>query len=193
MLLLVHLAPPLGIADNSWPKTVRDAVEILVSGMSDESKSNVAHTGEEQLILYHLGWGTAIRNKFGLWRGNTDLLTDCGSQYPDPENCSQVIIEAIWRRLRAELPTDYRTTLESMESALERVRVSPFRFEGQSLPDVVAHFNATIGASNVNLWGFEVVLSIDADTSMLISYSEPESVPLGLALRRFGVTARLRV
>jgi hypothetical protein len=40
----------------------------------------------------------AIRNHFKLWQGNDALLAECGSY--DPDAASNMIIDALWRRLR---------------------------------------------------------------------------------------------
>jgi hypothetical protein len=65
---------------------------------ADEDKRRVRETKKEDLISFHLGWGTGIRNDFGLWRGNTNLLADCHTTVP--EDASMVIIEAVWKKLQ---------------------------------------------------------------------------------------------
>jgi len=62
------------------------------------------------LISLHHGFGTWIRNNFGLWRGNRSLLLDCeriekprshrirGMMHPD--DASTTITRALWRSLR---------------------------------------------------------------------------------------------
>jgi hypothetical protein len=84
----------------SWPRTVEQAVTNIVASMSAEDKQKVRATKKEDLIQYHHGWGTGIRNGFGLWRGNRELLADCKSQHPD--GASMVIIEAVWERLQKQ-------------------------------------------------------------------------------------------
>ncbi len=94
-----------------WPKTVEEAVEQLLSSMSEEYKEALKNTPDEDLILHHYGFGAYIRNEFGLWDNNKELLKSCGLQlYPDspyneylpmmvhPDNASTKIIEATWRR-----------------------------------------------------------------------------------------------
>jgi len=58
----------------------------------------LGHRPEEQLIRFHHGWGTGIRNEFGLWKGNKELLADCHAEHPD--DASMVIIQAVWERLQ---------------------------------------------------------------------------------------------
>jgi hypothetical protein len=82
----------------AWPKTVDEAVTRLLAGMDDADKARVRDTKKADLILFHHGWGTGIRNDFGLWRGNTSLMTDCHTRIPD--EASMAIIEAVWQRLQ---------------------------------------------------------------------------------------------
>jgi Domain of unknown function (DUF6794) len=83
-----------------WPLTVNDAVTRILAGMSTENKEKIRATKKDDLILYHHGWGTGIRNEFGLWNGNYSLMSDCHADYPD--GASMVIIEAVWQRLQTQ-------------------------------------------------------------------------------------------
>ena len=82
----------------AWPKTVDEAVTRLLGDIKGGDKARVRDTKKEDLILFHHGWGTGIRNEFGLWRGNTNLLADCHAQHPD--DASMVIIKAVWQKLQ---------------------------------------------------------------------------------------------
>jgi hypothetical protein len=46
--------------------------------------------------------GQRIRNEFGLWAGNTELLSSCGSETMHPDHASRVILRALWEKLRKE-------------------------------------------------------------------------------------------
>jgi hypothetical protein len=83
---------------NTWPLTVDAAVDHLLSRMKDADKETVRGTPEADLIRFHFGWGMGIRNAFGLWQGNTQLLESCGGGHPD--DASSVIIRAVWKRLQ---------------------------------------------------------------------------------------------
>lgn len=80
------------------PCTIEQAVTSILATMSVEDKQKVRATKKDDLIQYHHGWGTAIRNGLGLWRGNGELLADCKAGHPD--DASMVIIEAVWERLQ---------------------------------------------------------------------------------------------
>jgi hypothetical protein len=84
----------------AWPKTVDQAVTRLIEGMDDEEKKMIRDTKKEDLIQFHHGWGTGIRNEFGLWKGNTNLLADCHADHPD--DASMVIVRAVWERLQQQ-------------------------------------------------------------------------------------------
>jgi hypothetical protein len=64
------------------PTTLDEAVAHLVSVLSEEDKATVRDTPEDDLIRFHHGWGTGIRNGFGLWGGNPELLASCGGGTP---------------------------------------------------------------------------------------------------------------
>jgi hypothetical protein len=72
--------------------------------MTPELKAKVRATPRDQLIVFHLDWGTQIRNDYGLWRGNTDLLNSCAALAPgtdaEPEPVSMVLIERVWAHLQ---------------------------------------------------------------------------------------------
>jgi hypothetical protein len=81
-----------------WPKTVKEAVAKILSTMKEADKETVRRTPKQDLIKHHHGWGTGIRNEFGLWRGNVELLKDTKTNHPD--DASMVIIEAVWEELQ---------------------------------------------------------------------------------------------
>lgn len=93
-----------------WPQTVDEAVERILRGMSAEDKERLRSTPKDDLILFHFGWGTGIRNEFGLWGGNEALMASCAEakgygadpEFLHPDDASGVIIEAVWQRLQEE-------------------------------------------------------------------------------------------
>ena len=100
--------------DNNYPKTVAEAVNRLLSALSEKDKEEIKKTSKDDLINLHFGLGQYIRNAFGLWRENEELLKACCpmDKYPeetrpylflDPDEASGVIIDALWERLRSQL------------------------------------------------------------------------------------------
>ena len=83
-----------------FPKTVKEAVAIMLSEMSGRDKLIVRNTKKEDLIKLHLGWGNKIRNRCGLWSGNDTLIKDAKGDHPD--SVSNVVMETIWEKLQKE-------------------------------------------------------------------------------------------
>lgn len=82
-----------------WPTTVEEAVNQILSSLSDEDKEALKNMPNKDLIKFHMGRGAGIRNDFGLWGDNEDLLKSCGAEWM-PDSASEVIIEAVWKRLQ---------------------------------------------------------------------------------------------
>ena len=72
-------------------------VEDIIKDMSEADKANVANTPEDELIMFHHGWGTGIRNSYNLHR-NHALVRSLGAEHPD--DASMIIIKAIWQVLK---------------------------------------------------------------------------------------------
>jgi len=97
------------------PKTVSQAVERLMTIMEPEMKAEVAELAEKDLVNLHYGLGSDIRNGFGLWNDNQELLDDClrlgrSPLYATepgepvavrihPDDASMVILRSLWDRL----------------------------------------------------------------------------------------------
>jgi len=87
-ILITVISSPSFAGGNDWPKSIDEAVGEIVAGLSDKYKKRVKQTKREDLILFHHGWGTGIRNEFGLWQGNIELIESaCGFPcHPDATN-----------------------------------------------------------------------------------------------------------
>ena len=94
-----RVARQMGLA-----KTVSEAVELLLSQLPLKDRTEIASMDEEDLVDLHFSLGAYIRNEFGLWFGNRQLLDDCRTvsmdQYLHPDQASSVIIRELWKRLR---------------------------------------------------------------------------------------------
>ena len=68
-----------------------------------------------------MGYGTGVRNQFGLWGGNDALLKSCGTE--DPEGCSVVILEAMWDRVQAQTNPALRASLQCQFATAHKIRI----------------------------------------------------------------------
>ena len=94
-----RVARQMGLA-----KSVSEAVDVLISVMSLKDRTRIASMDEGDLIDLHFSLGAYVRNEFGLWFGNKQLLEDCSrvsmDQYLHPDQASSVIIRELWKQLR---------------------------------------------------------------------------------------------
>jgi hypothetical protein len=94
------------LEEGEWPRTCDEAVTWVVSHLDANRVEVIKTTPRDQLIQFHHGRGTGIRNNFGLWRGNRELPDSClalepGAQY-HPDSVSMIIIEQTWDRLHSQ-------------------------------------------------------------------------------------------
>jgi hypothetical protein len=84
------------------PKSVDEAVEILILGMSEEELKKIREMDKDDLIELHFNLGMFIRNSFGLWGDNDALIKSCmkKSGVVDADPASSVIIKALWKKIR---------------------------------------------------------------------------------------------
>jgi hypothetical protein len=90
-------AQPLPSAD--WPTTVQQTVQDILAHMSPDEQGEIRNIKREDLIRYHFNWGTGVRNRYGLWRGNAELIISACGQPCHPEDASMKIMEAVWDAL----------------------------------------------------------------------------------------------
>jgi len=95
------------------PKTYEQAVARIVAGLSERDRRTVrAVPTKLDMIQFHHGWGTGIRNEFGLWSGNTALMRSCSIRagldankwFLHPDDASAYILEGVWETLHPDAP-----------------------------------------------------------------------------------------
>lgn len=84
------------------PKTVDAAVRTLRGLVSTEEQAKITLLSEDQLLTLHFGLGQWVRNYFGLWGSNSELLKATGEEGAD--EASGVILHEFWLALRDDLP-----------------------------------------------------------------------------------------
>lgn len=68
-----------------WPMTLEEAVDRLLASITEVSDDPLSHHG----------LGATIRNSFGLWGANKELLRSCGSETMHADDASEVILNAL--------------------------------------------------------------------------------------------------
>lgn len=126
------------------PKSVDEAVAALKDKLSEANLEQISLMREEDLIGLHFGLGTWIRNAFGLWGGNGELLASCGSADMHPDDASGIIIHALWKSLRDARPD------ASLRVELERrlaLPVRPFSVRKLTCAQFVEKLNEAMGVA----------------------------------------------
>src|SRR5690349_20663002 len=74
----IETGPDL-LGPGNWPLTVQDTLNDLLPRIPRFQKLQLRFMKKDDLISFHPGFGTWIRNRYGLWRGNDKLiLSACG-------------------------------------------------------------------------------------------------------------------
>jgi len=88
----------------SSPKTVEDAVNLLLTILNKETMETFASRSEKELKHYHCTAGVLIRKEFKLTDGNDKLIEACrkfsGQSDLDGKGAPIVILKALWESLR---------------------------------------------------------------------------------------------
>lgn len=87
---------------HKFPTTIDAAVRVLLDLVAAEELAKITQMSEGDLMHLHFGLGQWIRNNFGLWKGNQDLMQATGAL--DPDDASSEIIKALWLQLNDDLP-----------------------------------------------------------------------------------------
>jgi hypothetical protein len=89
------------------PKTIEDALTILLKILDKETMEIFASRSKEELKYYHCTAGVLIRKQFELTEGNDQLIESCqefSGQYDlDGERASIVILEELWKRIKQKV------------------------------------------------------------------------------------------
>ena len=89
-----------GLPPNIWPTSISETVTDILRRMPDQDKQRVWATKKDDLIKFHHGWATGIRNHYGLRRGNDKLIVSACGKPCHPDDASMLIIEAVWTALQ---------------------------------------------------------------------------------------------
>lgn len=93
----------ISIIQSYMPKTVEEAVDRLISELPLKEKARIAKVEERDISDLHPTIGPYVRNRFGLWAENSELVKSCRSQSGKnlhPDEVASVILLELWKKLR---------------------------------------------------------------------------------------------
>ncbi len=89
----------------NYPKSVDEAVNKLIEELPLKDRVYIAGLEKKDLGLIHGLLGSYIRQDFGLFRGNMELIESCrkvsGIRGLTADQVPLVIMKALWQRLKA--------------------------------------------------------------------------------------------
>lgn len=91
---------PLGPGE--WPTTIEAAVALELEQLSRNSMETLRAMPAEELGNFWVGWGTEIRERQGVARGNNALLEAACGKGCHPDQAAKVIMKAVWAALQEE-------------------------------------------------------------------------------------------
>ena len=96
--------PQEKIENESFPRTIDQAVEKLLAKLSLRDKTMIANIPEGNLIDLYNSLEETLQNELRLWLVSPELLDSCRSRVGQEEggkfDAASVIIKALWRKLQ---------------------------------------------------------------------------------------------
>jgi hypothetical protein len=181
------------VLPRSWPTSIESAVTTLEGTLDADARQRLAELGPYDLRFLHSTLGAWVAEHFGLAHGNYRLHADCGfGDYIDPDSCTSLVIETLWRKLRAELPEQQRAALEVLEARMEAVIVPPFDFRRTPLEEVARFFNKNISQRLTDASMFEIVVAPE-DARTEVTWRETRAVSLTETIMRLNAETDIDV
>lgn len=137
----LHL-PAKFLAEFVRPATADEAASYVVSLMSADERQLFLSTPEDALIRFHIGLGTGIRNRFGLWSRNMALRDSMGFMHPD--DMSAEIIRRVWQKVRSDAGRDAVARIDALERTLRRILLPNQNYEWSDSPLRDKHRSTTV-------------------------------------------------
>ena len=170
--------------EEDWPKTKAEAVARIVKNLSEEDKQKLKFLNKKELNRYHRGWGAGIRNSFGLWRGNKELLRSLGDENMHPDFASLLIIRGVWREIRNTC--EEKDDFNRLDNLLADISISDFSMNGKPIGEVTEHLNRKINIyladRGMQPDSLSILLTENSNHKARVSHGFEKSASLGEVL-----------
>jgi len=126
------------------PKTVDEAVQVLKTKWLQPKDRDwiLRNTKDEVWARLYMGFGTGVRNQFGLWGDNQPLHDSCGTK--DPEGCSSVILNRLWESVRGDADPTVVRQLDCQFQLVHSIHVSLKGFHGFTTREMLRRLQSQI-------------------------------------------------
>lgn len=125
------------------PDTVEDAVNYVISNLKEDEIKNIISKSKNEMNNFSLAWNMRIMNSFRIQNNNSKLLQNCGSNL-DAFNCSAIIIEGVWKKLRIIRPREEIKGLDETLAMLRDIEISPYQKKNEGIIHFVKYINKEI-------------------------------------------------
>jgi hypothetical protein len=86
------------------PQTLDDAVNRLIAELPFKERTKIGNMVKEDLLSLYSTFMTHIRDDFGLWDDNRELLASCRTVAGDPQlhedEAGPLIVSELWKKLQ---------------------------------------------------------------------------------------------
>lgn len=87
--------------NRQFPTSIDEAANLLQLQITEIEKAEIVAIGDESdLTQFHFSLGLYVRNHFGLWSEDSELMKKADWS-EDADDISHQIIVSLWRKLRA--------------------------------------------------------------------------------------------
>jgi hypothetical protein len=126
------------------PKTVDEAVQVLKAKWLQPKVRDwiLRNTKDEVWARLYMGFGTGVRNQFGLWGDNQPLRDSCGTN--DPEGCSSVILNRLWESVRGDADPQLVHQLDCQFQLAHAIHVNLKGFHQSTTRDMIQRLQSQI-------------------------------------------------
>lgn len=140
----VGIALLAAVAVAQKPKTVDEAVQVLKTKWLQAKDRDwiLRNTKEEIRWSLYMGFGTSVRNEFGLWGDNQALRDSCGTK--DPEGCSVVILDRLWESVRGDADPALVRQLDCQFQLTHAIHVSLKGFHQLTIREMIRRLQSQI-------------------------------------------------
>jgi len=133
------------------PKTVDEAVQILKAKWLQPKDHDWILRNSKEVVWANLymGFGTGVRNQFGLWGDNQSLHESCGTK--DPEGCSTVILNRLWESVRGDADAAVVRGLDCQFQLAKAIHVSLKGFHQLTTRELIRRLQSQIDSQLASL------------------------------------------
>jgi hypothetical protein len=128
------------------PRTVDEAVQVLKTNwLQPKDRDWILRNPKDEVWAgLYMGFGTGVRNQFGLWGDNQPLRDSCGTK--DAEGCSSVILNQLWESVRGDADPALVHQLDCQFQLVHSIHVSLKGFHGLTTREMIQRLQSQINS-----------------------------------------------